>query len=36
MGRERPPAETVQRIFIVTIAGTILWIAASFVFVILR
>jgi len=36
MGKERPPAEAVQRIFIVTIVGAILWVAASFVFVILR
>jgi hypothetical protein len=36
MGKERPPGEAVQRIFIVTMAGTILWVAASFVFVILR
>jgi hypothetical protein len=36
MGIERPPGEAVQRIFIVTIAGTMLWVAASFVFVILR
>lgn len=36
MGKERPPAEAVQRIFLVTVVGTILWIAAAFVFVILR
>ena len=36
MAKERPPAEAVQRIFIVTMLGAILWVAASFVFVILR
>jgi hypothetical protein len=36
MGVERPPGEAVQRIFIVTFAGTVLWVAAAFVFVILR
>jgi hypothetical protein len=36
MGVERPPDEAVKRIFIVTIAGTLLWIIASFAFVILR
>ena len=36
MGKERPPAEAVQRIFVVTLVGTILWVAASFLFVILR
>ena len=36
MGKERPPAEAVQRIFVVTLVGTLLWVAASFVFVILR
>jgi hypothetical protein len=36
MGVERPPDEAVTRIFVVTIAGTILWIVASFLFVILR
>lgn len=36
MGKERPPEEAVQRIFYVTIAGTLLWVAASFAFVILR
>jgi hypothetical protein len=36
MGVERPPDEAVTRIFIVTIAGTVLWILASFLFVILR
>jgi hypothetical protein len=36
MGKERPPDEAVQRIFYVTIAGTLLWVAASFAFVILR
>jgi hypothetical protein len=36
MAKERPPAEAAQRIFIVTIGGTILWIVAAFVFVILR
>ena len=36
MGKERPPAEAVQRIFVVTLVGAVLWVAASFVFVILR
>jgi hypothetical protein len=36
MGVERPPDEAVTRIFVVTIAGTVLWILASFLFVILR
>ena len=36
MAQERPAGEAVRRIFIVTIAGTILWVTASFVFVILR
>lgn len=36
MGVERPPDEAVKRIFIVTFAGTVLWVAASFLFVILR
>lgn len=36
MGVERPPDEAVTRIFIVTLAGTLLWIIASFAFVILR
>lgn len=36
MGKERPPGEAVQRIFIVTVAGTVLWVTAAFVFVILR
>ena len=36
MGKGRPPGEAVQRIFIVTVAGTVLWVTAAFVFVILR
>lgn len=36
MGVERPPDEAVTRIFVVTFAGSVLWILASFVFVILR
>lgn len=36
MGVERPPDEAVTRIFVVTIVGAVLWILASFVFVILR
>ena len=36
MGVERPPDEAATRIFVVTIAGAILWILASFIFVILR
>ena len=36
MGVERPPEEAVTRIFVVTAVGAILWILASFVFVILR
>lgn len=36
MGVERPPEEAVTRIFVVTIVGAVLWILASFVFVILR
>jgi hypothetical protein len=36
MAKERPPGEAVTRIFVVTMLGTILWIAASFLFVILR
>ena len=36
MGVERPPDEALTRIFVVTFAGTVLWILASFVFVILR
>jgi hypothetical protein len=36
MGAERPPDEAVTRIFVVTFAGTVLWILASFIFVILR
>jgi len=36
MGAERPPDEAVTRIFVVTFAGTLLWILASFIFVILR
>lgn len=36
MGVERPPDEAVTRIFVVTMVGTVLWILASFVFVILR
>ena len=36
MGVERPPDEAARRIFIVTFAGTLLWVIASFAFVILR
>jgi len=36
MGVERSPDEAVKRIFVVTIAGTLLWVIASFAFVILR
>jgi hypothetical protein len=36
MGVERPPDEAARRIFIVSIAGALLWIVASFAFVILR
>lgn len=36
MGVERPPDEAATRIFVVTFAGTVLWILASFIFVILR
>lgn len=36
MGVERPPDEAVTRIFVVTFAGTVLWVLASFFFVILR
>jgi hypothetical protein len=36
MAQERPPDEAVRRIFYVTLAGTLLWVTASFVFVILR
>lgn len=36
MGLERPPDQAVTRIFVVTFAGTVLWILASFIFVILR
>lgn len=36
MGVERPPDEAVTRIFAVTAVGTVLWIVAAFLFVILR
>jgi hypothetical protein len=36
MGVERPPDQAVTRIFVVTAGGAILWILASFLFVILR
>lgn len=36
MGVERPPDEAVTRIFVVTAVGTVLWVGAAFVFVILR
>jgi hypothetical protein len=36
MGVERPPDEAVTRIFVVTMAGVLLWVAAAFLFVILR
>lgn len=36
MGVERPPDEAARRIFIVTFAGTLLWVIAAFAFVILR
>jgi hypothetical protein len=36
VAKERPPEEAVRRIFYVTLAGTLLWVTASFVFVILR
>ena len=36
MGVERPPEEAVTRIFVVTAVGAVLWVIATFVFVILR